>query len=306
MTRPRQTIAHLKAELLTAHPDNIRHNLGDLTDLARSIQEHGILQPITVTEHKLGGFLILAGHRRFNAGLRVGLDTFPVIIRHDLEDPAEQLVVMLVENVQRQNLSPVEKAEALGTLRDGGLNPTEISRRTGIHVTTVSSLLNLLELDEASLEQVREGRLNAGDAIAAVREVRQQTRATEGAPTRGRPLFVEPPHFTFNHPLYAYVAATCDHTRRPKLSGSGCCGACWEAVVRADARGEPMPEPAEVDDVVVQRILDGYINVGARPAERVVVVRRWQELGRPLKELERQTGWNSSRYVVPDRQAAAS
>lgn len=81
MTKPRQTITHLPGEQLLANPANIRDDLGDLTDLAASIREHGILQPITVTEHR-DGFVLLAGHRRFAAGRMAGLSTFPAIIRH--------------------------------------------------------------------------------------------------------------------------------------------------------------------------------------------------------------------------------
>jgi ParB family chromosome partitioning protein len=305
MTKPRQTITHIKAELLTAHPDNIRDDLGDLGDLARSIIEHGILQPITVTEHRLGGFLILAGHRRFAAGRQAGLTSFPAIIRHDLTDHAEQLVVMLVENVQRRDLSPVEKAEALGALRHRGVTPAEISRRTGIHASTVSSLLALLDLDEESRQNVRAGHLNAGDAIAAVREVRRAQRIRMGGPTRGRPVIAEPAHFN-THPLLPLVSSICGHTTRPKVGNTMCCGQCWEAVIRADATGQTMPEPT-YDEAVVQRICAGDTSVHACPCDRVEVVRRWIEQGKPVNELARRTGWKVERYYTPEgRQEAAS
>lgn len=305
MNRPRQTAAHLKVELLTAHPDNIREDLGDLTDLARSIREHGILQPITVTERRLGGFLILAGHRRLGAALLAGLDVVPVIIRHDVDDPTEHVVLMLVENVQRRDLSPVEKAEAFGALRNRGLTIADISRRTGVRQSTISTLLSLLELDDESREHVRNGQINAGDAVAAVRQVRQAQRASRGTPVRGRPVVVEPPHFDVTHPLLPLVSSICSHTTRPKIRPSNCCGQCWETVIRAVALGLPLPEP-EYDEAVVQRILGGDTSAHATPCERCEVVRRWRATGQSLNELARRTGWKVERYNVVQRDEAAA
>ncbi|MBA2952144.1 ParB/RepB/Spo0J family partition protein [Nocardioides sp. CGMCC 1.13656] len=298
MARHKQTVTVVPIGRLTAHPDNIRADVGDLTELALSIREHGILQPLTATE--LDGdterLLLLAGHRRLSAAVLANFTQVPVIIRHGVDDATEQLVIMLVENCQRRDLGPMEKAEAYGALRNRGLSVAEISRRTGVHQTTISTLLNLLELDEASRDSVRDGRLNAGDAIAAVRETRQHERTTTGRPERGRPRVVEPPHFGSDHPLFADASAVCGHTTRPKVQNSGACGACWEAVIRAEATGGAMPEPA-YDEVVVQRILDGQHNVAATPPDRVEVVHRWTASGRSLKALEEQTGWNVHRYV---------
>lgn len=304
MTRPRQTATHIPVAQLVNHPDNIRQGLGDLTDLASSIREHGILQPITVTEQLGGGFLILAGHRRFGAGLMVGLDHFPAIVRHDVQDPAEHTIVMLVENVQRRDLSPIEKAQAFGSLRNRGLGVAEIARRTGVKASTISTLLNLLELDGESQEKVQAGELNAGDAIAAVRQVRAQERQTSGAPRAGRPLVVEAEHFGAQHRLLPLVSSICSHTTRPKVGLSGCCGQCWEAAIRSDATGQPMPGPA-YDEMVVQRILGSDPNVHATPADRVEVVNRWRASGRALEDLGRRTGWRLVRYTLPETAAAS-
>lgn len=239
MARYKQTITVVPIGRLTAHPDNIREDLGDLTELAWSLREHGILQPLTVTE--LDGdderLLVLAGHRRLGAAILANFTQVPVIIRHGVDDHVEQLVVMVVENCQRKDLGPMEKAETFGALRNRGLTVAEISRRTGVHASTVSTLLNLLELDDTSKENVREGRLNAGDAIAAVRETRQSDRQSAGKPNRGRPTVAEPPHFNPDHPLFADAVAICGHSTSPKVQNTGACGACWEAVIRADATG---------------------------------------------------------------------
>lgn len=246
MTKTRQTITHLAVEDLTRHPDNIRREVGDLNELARSIAEHGILQPLTVTEHPDGGYLLIAGHRRLGAALMTGATRVPAVIRHGIDDPDEQLVLMIVENVQRRNLSPIEKADAYAALRNRGLTIAEISRRTGVQQSTISTHLTLLELDEDSRERVRTGQLNAGTAIAVVREHRQQTRTDEQRPQRGRPIVVEAPHFSIDHPLFRQVIRICRHTTRPKVGRTSCCGECWEAVIRADALGQPMPRAEEV------------------------------------------------------------
>src|SRR5689334_8869251 len=124
----RQTVTHLTVEQLAEHPGNIRDDLGDLEDMARSIREHGILQPLTVTEGAGDKFLLLAGHRRLAAARLVGMKHVPVVIRHGVSEVSDQLVLMLVENCQRRDLNPIEKAEAFGALRNRGLSVTEIAR----------------------------------------------------------------------------------------------------------------------------------------------------------------------------------
>lgn len=226
VTRPRQTIAHLQADLLTRHPDNIRHGLGDLTDLARSIQEHGILQPITVTEHRLGGFLILAGHRRYAAGLKAGLTSFPAIIRHELEEHAEQLVVMLVENTQRRDLDPFEKAKAYKALVAEGLSQSEIARRVGCSPSTVNYYVGFGDAPQELVDEVRSGQVTAGQAREAVVEARQERRVAASQPKRGR----KPNYFGRTHRLADVVVAMCDHVDRPLLGTCGC-GQCWEKAI---------------------------------------------------------------------------
>lgn len=229
MTRPRQTATHVSVDQLMAHPDNIRDGLGDLTDLARSIQEHGILQPLTVTEHAGDSFLILAGHRRFRAGLKVGLTSFPVIVRHGLDDHAEQLVVMLVENTQRRDLDPIEKSKAFQALLAEGLSQSEIARRVGCKPSTVNYYCAFLDLDEEPVQAVRDGRLTAQQAREGVVAGRQSTRASAAKPRRGR----RPDYFGRTHALYATVRGLCDHGDRPVIGAAGC-GQCWEqAIVEA-------------------------------------------------------------------------
>ncbi|WP_447643189.1 ParB/RepB/Spo0J family partition protein [Nocardioides zeae] len=303
--KARQTVTVQPVSRLVANPANIRDDLGDLTEMASSIREHGVLQPLTATETHGEQLLLLAGHRRLAAAQLVGLASVPVIIRHHIADEAEQTIVMLVENVQRRDLSPVEKAEAFASLRNRGLTLTEITRRTGVRQSTVSTLLALMDLDEQSRKEIREGHVNAGDAIAAVREVRRARREAAGTPERGRPVVVEPYHFDLEHPLSPQVARICGHTTRPRVNKSLGCGQCWEAVIRADATGSPMPEAA-FDEVVVARIVAGRTDVHATPADRFEVARRWRAQGRSLSDLGARTGWNVAHYVLTEDQEVSA
>lgn len=237
MSRPRQSVTHVRVDQLTAHPANIRSDVGDLTEMALSVAEHGILQPLTATEdpNHDGKLLLLAGHRRLGAAILAKLDVVPVIVRHGLTDPAEQLIVMLVENTQRKDLNAMDRAEGYGALRNRGLTLTEIAHRTGTHFSTVSYYLNLLLLDEKAREEVRTGTYTAAAAVADVREKRQEARTQAGTPLRGRrPLMGG--WFNTEHRLARIVHTNCTHHDRPQVGKLGC-GPCWEATIVAEAAG---------------------------------------------------------------------
>lgn len=227
------------------HPSNIREELGDLTELRDSIRVHGILQPLVVERHpaKPGRYQILAGHRRLAAFKRVaantpGLEMVPCVIRPPAQgsQSARALEVMLVENCQRRDLSPVEKAEAMGALRNHGLTAAAISRRTGISQSEVSRCLALLDLDNDTRARVAAGTVKAGAALRAVRKARKQNGGRSG-----RPVQAEPAWFTSRHRLAKAAAAMCSHTRRP-LAGDVACGQCWEQAIRDD-QDQAVPEP---------------------------------------------------------------
>lgn len=238
MTQPiRQSAAMLPIESLVPHAANVRENLGDLTELADSIREQGIIQPIVVTEHPTvdGKFLILAGHRRHEAAFIAGLAKVPVVIRHGDEETTDQIALMLAENLQRSDLNPVEKAEGLGALRARGWTQRQIAQRVGIHESNVSYYLKLLELDEESLERLRRGQARVGDAIDLIVHQRKMERAQNGHAQRGRPVQVEAPWLSLAHPLADKVKQSCDHSTRPKVGRVGC-GQCFEAAIREDER----------------------------------------------------------------------
>lgn len=242
--KPRQSIKHIALDHLVGHADNPSERLDfqSISELADSIREHGILQPLIVTEHLTDPdrWTILAGHRRAAAARLAGLHQVPCVARHGLdEDVDEQVVVMLVENCQRKDLAPMERAEMLGVLRDKQkLTLVEIARRTGLSESRVSDSLALLELDADSRAGVRSGEVGVGRATEAVRQVRAAARTNSvilGQPVRRRTLVrVEPQHFTRRHPLASKVKAFCSHETRPLVGGVGC-GQCWEDIIRNDA-----------------------------------------------------------------------
>lgn len=308
MTIPKQSVTHLPVLSLVPHPGNIRNNIGDVDELALSIREQGIIQPIVVTEHptKLGKWLILAGHRRKAAAERAGLAQVPCVIRHGQHDDVDQIALMLVENCQRRDLGPVEKAEAIGALMNRGLSQTDVARRIGLTPATVNYYAALLELDEEDREAVRGGDLLTTDAIAAVRQERMARRQANGEAVRGRPVQVEPHHFRKSHPLAGHVAERCDHTTRTKVGSVGC-GQCWEAVIREDTMnplggGRPMLTPSrEVDQVAVQRRISGDHTVELNIGEKREAVRILHTRGLSDGEISRTIG-HTDRQVLRIRQ----
>jgi ParB/RepB/Spo0J family partition protein len=219
------------------HPDNIREDLGDITDMVASVKAHGILQPLVVEVHPElpGVYQLLAGHRRLAAAKRAKLDQVPVMIRAGNASEPEEL--MLVENCQRADLNPMDKAEAMGKLRAKGYANVRIARSIGMSDATVGYYLSLLDLDVKSQEAVRRGDLSAGDAVGAVRRVRAKSRKQDGKPAVG-PVW-EPDHFTAQHPLARKARALCDargHSNRRRIGKMGACGECTETVIRADER----------------------------------------------------------------------
>lgn len=137
----------------------------DLADLARSIAQLGVLQPLVVTGGPdSGGYRIVAGERRWRAARKAGLETVPVVFR-DVDDERELLEIALVENLQRSDLNPMEEAEAFRSLSDEfGLSQQEVARRVGRSRAAVANALRLLRLPAAVQEQLRSGALTAGQA----------------------------------------------------------------------------------------------------------------------------------------------
>jgi ParB family transcriptional regulator, chromosome partitioning protein len=135
-----------------------------LEALANSLKERGALQPIVVRPIE-GGFELVAGERRLRASKLAKLETVPVIIRNVRDD--DMLELALIENVQRENLNPVEKARAYRTLiQKYGLSQEEVAKRMGEDRSSVANIIRILGLGERPLELLGAGELSVGHAKA--------------------------------------------------------------------------------------------------------------------------------------------
>jgi ParB family chromosome partitioning protein len=146
------------------HQPRRRFGEGELEALAASVAEHGVLLPILVTQ-TLDGYQLVAGERRFRAAQLAGLERIPVVIRQVAD--RDQLELALVENLQREDLNPIEEAAAFRQLIDEfGLTQEDVAARVGRARSTVANTLRLLDLDERIQAHVVEGRLTEGHARA--------------------------------------------------------------------------------------------------------------------------------------------
>ena len=163
------------------NPDQPRQDFDEeeLQALSESIAEHGIIQPLTVRELATGYYQIIAGERRWRAARMANLSEVPVIVVEADDKKTKELA--LIENLQRQDLNPVE--EALGyqsLMADYGLTQEEAAARVGKSRPAVANALRLLNLPEALLEKLRCGELTAGHA-RAVLQLKSEKKQLEAA-----------------------------------------------------------------------------------------------------------------------------
>jgi ParB family chromosome partitioning protein len=136
-----------------------------LDELAETIRQQGIIQPLVVRSREGGGFELVAGERRWRAAQRAGLHQVPAVVRETTESQAFELA--LVENLQREDLNPIEEAEAFQYMvAEHGYTQESLSQRVGKDRSTVANALRLLKLPPTVRTMVREGRLNMGHARA--------------------------------------------------------------------------------------------------------------------------------------------
>jgi ParB/RepB/Spo0J family partition protein len=145
--------------------DNVRTDLGDLTGLADSIREHGIMQPIVVD----ADMRIVSGHRRYAAAQLAGRTDVPVLVNDQIDD-VTRLEMMIVENLQRTDLSPFEEAAAFRRLMDlGGHSQRKVASKVGCAQAHISRRLALLQLPEQAHAFVLDGTLTMEDALVLTR-----------------------------------------------------------------------------------------------------------------------------------------
>jgi ParB family chromosome partitioning protein len=143
------SVSQLPVNAIVRNPRQPRDQFDakDLEELAASIREHGIIQPLIVTPSASGTYTLIAGERRWEAAKRIGLHTVPAILRQASD--RELLELALIENVQRAELNPLEEAEAYRQLtEDFGLSHEEVALRVGKSRPAVSNALRLLQLSD--------------------------------------------------------------------------------------------------------------------------------------------------------------
>jgi ParB family chromosome partitioning protein len=159
------TLAPVSALQSGAHQPRKHFPEETLKELARSIQEKGVLQPILVEEADGGGYRIVAGERRFRAAQLAGLREVPVLVRRFSE--TEKTEIALIENLQREDLSPIEEANGYKTLMEKGeLTQEEVAKRVGKNRSTVANALRLLKLPRPIVEALDQGKVSPGHARA--------------------------------------------------------------------------------------------------------------------------------------------
>lgn len=148
---------------LVANPAQPRRDFAEeaLDELAESIRQQGIIQPLLVRPLEGDRYQIVAGERRWRAAARAGLVEVPVYVRK--LDEQEAMAAALIENLQREDLNPVEEAQALNALRETlNITQEELAGRLGRSRPAVANALRLLQLGEAALEDLARGRISAG------------------------------------------------------------------------------------------------------------------------------------------------
>ena len=137
-----------------------------LHELAQSIKENGVIQPIIVRQSPVIGYEILAGERRYRASLLAGLKSIPAVVKQ-LSDQ-EMMIQSIIENLQRENLNPIEEALAYESLVEKGFTHAEIADKMGKSRPYISNSIRLLSLPEQILSEVEKGKLSQAHARSLV------------------------------------------------------------------------------------------------------------------------------------------
>lgn len=161
------------------NPDQPRRNFeqNSIQDLSQSIMEHGVVQPIIVKPSEKDRYTIIAGERRWRAARAAGLNKIPAIVK-DI-DEKEMLELALIENLQREDLNPIEEAEGIHSLIDNyGLTQEQVAKRLGKSRPSITNALRLLRLPKQVRNLLEEGKITTGHARALL-ALNNQTKIME-------------------------------------------------------------------------------------------------------------------------------
>lgn len=163
-----QQVVQLQIDQITANPYQPRQSFDQskLDELARSIVEKGVIQPISIREKEEGGYELIAGERRLRAARQAGFSTIPAIIMA-VSSPEEMMELSLIENIQRDDLNPIHEAKAyLRLMEECRLTQEEVSVRVGKNRATVANTLRLLKLPEEVQNHLLADDISMGHARA--------------------------------------------------------------------------------------------------------------------------------------------
>jgi ParB family transcriptional regulator, chromosome partitioning protein len=250
--------------------DNVRKDLGDLSEMASSIKANGVQHPISVRPKPgtPGNYLLVYGQCRLAASKLAGKLTIPAIIVQRA-GADEAWVAQIVENFHRKAMTPAETVRALVRLaapppRGRGWSQSLIAARTGMAPSSVSRYLALQYLGEDGLRKLESGELTVGEGLEAVRSFRQRYAAAPGKGgyrkrtpeeiaehlARSEEYRKARLHFSAAHPLADKAKLRCDlagHQDSVRLGGKNVAGKiaclpCWEGVIREDERAKVLAE----------------------------------------------------------------
>ena len=185
-------VVNMPVECLVSHPQNPRKDLGNLEELTASIKENGIYQNLTVipineaVPDEEPKYMVVIGHRRLEAAKRAGLQEVPCAIVRGLTE-TEQLQIMLLENMQRNDLTIYEQAQGFQQLLDFGMDIEDISEQSGFSKTTIRRRLEIAKLDQKKLKEVSTSRqlsLTDFDELAKIKDLELRNKTLESIGTR--------------------------------------------------------------------------------------------------------------------------
>lgn len=167
MANKPEATSEVAVDKIAPNPHQPRKDFDEdgLKELEASIRRHGVLQPLVVMRQG-GGYLLVAGERRLRAAKEAGLQSVPVVLREDLSE-ADLLELALVENVQRRDLNPIERAVGFREMLDRlSITQEAVAQKVGLRRSTVANHLRLLELPKDAQDAVRKGVISMGHARA--------------------------------------------------------------------------------------------------------------------------------------------
>ena len=172
----RDTVKYIKIHDIMPNANQPRKTFNEekIEELAASIREHGIIQPIVVRRHK-SGYEIVAGERRWRAAMRAELSTVPCLIR-ELDDE-QNMLIAIIENMQREDLNPIEEAEGLAQMMDHfGMTQEQVSKSVGKSRPYIANSMRLLKLPAYIRDSIADGRLSAGHGRTLVTVADEERR----------------------------------------------------------------------------------------------------------------------------------